>query len=26
VVRGIRFPKTKDQSVVVQFPFVFTYN
>ena len=26
VVRGIRFPKPKDQSVVVQFPFVFTYN
>ena len=26
VVRGIKFPKTKDQSVVVQFPFVFTYN
>lgn len=26
VVRGIKFPKTKDQSVIVQFPFVFTYN
>ena len=26
VVRGIKFPKPKDQSVVVQFPFVFTYN